>query len=91
VKAGIVRGCSIGFSPLEMKPIAGVTHVTKAILHEISMVTLPALGAALVTERALDIDAAIEARLKAARRRRWEHKAQLLRAEMAAARREEAP
>jgi len=54
VKAGIVRGASIGFSPLDMRPPDrnGIARVTRALLHEVSMVTIPSLHDALVSERA---------------------------------------
>jgi HK97 family phage prohead protease len=53
VKAGIVKGVSIGFSVLDARPDRnGVTRVAKSVLHEVSLVTIPALNSAMVTERA---------------------------------------
>jgi len=49
VRAGSLRGISIGWTPLENKPTRdGVTHV-RSLLHEISVTAIPAVHDALIT------------------------------------------
>jgi HK97 family phage prohead protease len=55
VKANIVGAISIGYVPHEAQPIPGVMggrRITKSELLEISIVSVPALPTALVTQRA---------------------------------------
>ena len=57
VKAGVVRNMSIGFEPLEMKPLdprlpRGGQRITRAELLEVSFVSVPADPGAIVTARA---------------------------------------
>lgn len=59
VKAGVVRGVSLGFDPIEEEPMdprkpKGPQHVTRAELLEGSFVSIPANPEAAVTVRALD-------------------------------------
>jgi HK97 family phage prohead protease len=54
VKSGVLNGLSIGFSPTEMgRPASdGTPIVHRAVLHEISVCSIPSLGGALINERA---------------------------------------
>jgi HK97 family phage prohead protease len=50
VKAGIIKGVSIGFRPLASKPLpTGGTHFSKAEVHELSLVAVPANPDAVIT------------------------------------------
>jgi HK97 family phage major capsid protein/HK97 family phage prohead protease len=42
VKAGLIRGMSIGFQPLETKPRGRGLHILKSLIAELSLVTIPA-------------------------------------------------
>jgi len=43
LKAGLIRGASIGFKPLELKPLKGGRyHILKSLVAELSLVTVPA-------------------------------------------------
>ncbi len=54
VKAGGINGVSIGFDPLEAKPIkGGGVEVTRCDLMEFSFVTIPCHADALVMERSM--------------------------------------
>jgi uncharacterized protein len=50
IKDGVITGMSIGFSPQENTVIDGVTHRTKAKIHEISLVGVPAYSQAKVLD-----------------------------------------
>lgn len=49
LRAGVVKGLSIGFQTIEAKNINGVRHLTQLKLIEVSLVTFPALPDAMVT------------------------------------------
>jgi len=51
LKAGLIRGASIGFKPLELKKLAGGRfHILKSLVAELSLVTMPAnLEATILT------------------------------------------
>ena len=44
VKAGLIRGMSVGFQPLETKPLKSGRglHILKSLIAELSLVTIPA-------------------------------------------------
>jgi hypothetical protein len=50
-QANILSGISIGFIPLETKPIPGGRRVVRSELLEISLCAIPSLPSARVTER----------------------------------------
>lgn len=55
VKAGGIKGVSIGFDPLEAKPLkGGGVEFTRCDLMEFSFVTIPCHADALVVERSVD-------------------------------------
>jgi HK97 family phage prohead protease len=65
-QANILSGISIGFNPLETKPLNGAMRIVRSELLEISVCAVPALQSALVTERS---QRAIDDRSTAAGRR----------------------
>lgn len=66
IKAGVLNGISIGFSPIQKSPLAGGgLKFEKWALLEISIVSVPANPNALVTQKAATSRNALAARLKA--------------------------
>ncbi len=52
IRAGIINATSTGFNPIESEPgVDGATKITRSELQEISLVSIPALPDALITER----------------------------------------
>lgn len=53
LKAGLIRGASVGLKPLETKPRRGGLHILKSLIAELSLVTIPAnIEATVLTVKA---------------------------------------